>query len=476
MVNEEKTKAKFGYTSDTLCKYSTKIIIVQCDYCDKEIEKGKGDRTKSNDIIDKDCCWDCRFKKREEISLKKYGVRNCNQRQEVRNKIRSSNIDRLQSQEWKDKLKGILVEKYGVDNVFKSQEIRDKAKATIKKRYGVDNVFQDLEIRERAKQTILKKYGVDNVTKHKDIQNKILNTRLNLGQIDTFQGKRRSEWAKEIGFSRSKFDVLVHKYGFEQAIKMEPHISCLEKIVSDYLDSINIKYERHIRVDNKVADLLITDKKIILEIDGLYWHSEHFLDRSYHIKKRELYIKNGYIPLFFRQHEINDDKLFDIVKSVINHKLGLDTKFYARKCVFIKVLPSIGKAFFNNNHLMGCGAGEVFGLLHNDELVSAIQVKKTKDGYEISRFCNTLNTSVVGGFSKLISHIPQYRPLTTFIDLRYGAGTYLSSLGFSFSATHPSFKWTDGHNLYNRMKFPGNSGYEQGLFRIWDCGQAKWVL
>ena len=26
-----------------------------------------------------------------------------------------------------------------------------------------------------------------------------------------------------------------------------------------------------------------------------------------------------------------------------------------------------------------------------------------------------------------------------------------------------------------RDKFPSNTGYEQGMNKIWDCGQAKWV-
>lgn len=36
-----------------------------------------------------------------------------------------------------------------------------------------------------------------------------------------------------------------------------------------------------------------------------------------------------------------------------------------------------------------------------------------------------------------------------------------------------SFKWTDGKNLFNRMKFPSNTGYDRGLYKLWDCGQLK---
>ena len=66
--------------------------------------------------------------------------------------------------------------------------------------------------------------------------------------------------------------------------------------------------------------------------------------------------------------------------------------------------------------------------------------------------------------------------ITTFIDKRYGSGSYLSGLGFVYKHTYPSFKWTDGFESFHRLKFPGNSGYDQDLFKIWDCGQAKWIL
>ena len=66
-------------------------------------------------------------------------------------------------------------------------------------------------------------------------------------------------------------------------------------------------------------------------------------------------------------------------------------------------------------------------------------------------------------------------PLITFIDLRYGSGNYLANLGFIYQGAYPSFKWTDGKNTFNRMKFPGSSGYAQGCARLWDCGQAKWL-
>lgn len=65
--------------------------------------------------------------------------------------------------------------------------------------------------------------------------------------------------------------------------------------------------------------------------------------------------------------------------------------------------------------------------------------------------------------------------ITTFVDQRYGTGDYLLNLGFSFKGMHTSFRWTDCKNTFHRMNFRGNSGYNKGLHKIWDCGQSKWV-
>jgi len=530
MLHIEKTVSKFGYNPLLLSSGSNRVVSVVCDYCQKEYERPLKGRDKSNSIIDKDACIDCRFKKREEISLKQFGVKNSAQRKDVREKISGASSERLKSEEFKEQAKATnlakygnevamrsdivkniykkaIQDKYGVDNVSELGYIRDKAKQTClekygnvfpsktemgkaeivagcQEKYGCDNVFQNEEVKEKIKQTSLIKYGFTHHLKDKKLANintkKGVKTRIKQGKIRLYDNKTVSEWAEEVGFSKSHFSVLVTRYGFELAIQMEPHISSLETLTMAWLSSENIEYQKHHRVDNRIADIYIPSHKILIELDGLYWHSDAIIeDKNYHVNKRQLYLDNGYKPLFFREPELTNKDRFEIVKSVIKNKLGQSTQVYARKCEIKEISKEVAKDFFITNHLMGNGAGNTYGLFYNNSPISAIQIKKIKDGYEVSRFCNILNYSVMGGFSKLLSFLNKNilggKPLTTFIDLRYGTGDYLTSLGFVYQHTYPSFKWTDGSGIYNRMRFPGNSGYERGLFRIWDCGQAKFV-
>jgi hypothetical protein len=129
---------------------------------------------------------------------------------------------------------------------------------------------------------------------------------------------------------------------------------------------------------------------------------------------------------------------------------------------------------------MGKGRGATYILTFKDEIVAALRLKRVKNNdYEISRFCNKKFNSVVGSFSKLLKAAQQDKKpdsIMTFIDRRYGKGSYLKNLGFDYVHTYPSFRWTDGFITFHRLKFPGNSGYDNNLFKIYDCGQAKWML
>jgi len=503
MLDIEATIQKFGYSPLSLSVGSHKKIVMICDYCQSVNEIVYKSYNHGRKIVEKDACIKCKFIKREDVGEKKHGVRHSTQRPEVRKKLSEKAIIRQNSPEFKEKIKNIMLEKYGVESSFQSEQIKEKIKATMLEKYGVEYCGSSPELLAKSRQTCLerygdihsskteigkqkikegfqKKFGVDNCFQNEEIKEKIKNSRIKNGSMRVYDGKTMSQIAEELGFSHGYINDLIRKYGMEIAMKMEPTTSRLELMITNWLDSINIQYIQHFRVDKKVADIYIPSHKLIIETDGIYWHSEVWQkDNKYHIKKRQLYIDNGYIPLFFRENELEDSAKFTIIKSIILNKLGMVEKIGARKCKIVKIDKKIANKFFAENHLMGKGAGDSYGLEYDGKLVTAIRIKQVKDGYEISRFCHLLNTNVVGGISRLIKYVCEQiipnKNLTTFVDLRYGSGEYLKNFGFTQEKTYPSFKWTNGPQVFNRMKFPASTGYSKGLVKIWDCGQAKFV-
>lgn len=261
-------------------------------------------------------------------------------------------------------------------------------------------------------------------------------------------------------------------------IDYTPNKSSLEIMVGNFLDSINIDYKNNCKLDgtNYKPDFVIKDHKLIIECDGQFWHSDaNQPDKSYHLKKLQAYEAQGYRAVFFRENELRDK--LPIVQAILAARLGLAPKYMARKLEHCQGDGS----FFETNHLMGKGSGRVYTLTLDGMPKVAMQVKwkdKSASLLEISRFC-TDGCSVAGGFSRLLNKIIEEekpRQVMTFIDKRYGTGHYLPNLGFKHCGEHLSFSWTTRTDVVHRMKFPGNTGYDHGYHKLWDCGQAKWIL
>jgi very-short-patch-repair endonuclease len=255
----------------------------------------------------------------------------------------------------------------------------------------------------------------------------------------------------------------------------------IERLMESILKENKIDHEMFANVGNFKPDFLLSEKKLIIECDGLYWHSDAHKKDDYHQVKKETYKKEGFDTLFFRENEINDKT--KIVESVIKNKLKLiSNRIYARKCEIMKLSRKESTQFFDENHLMGRGSGFGYALIYKGDIVCALQAKwknRNDREMEVSRFCSKLDCSVVGGFSKLLDHaiwLNKPKTLFTFIDGRYGSGEYLRQFGFEKQKTYRSFSWTDGFKTLHRMSFPGNVGYKSGFFKIWDCGQTKWLM
>ena len=519
MLLEDKTKEEFGYVSSELSKMSRKKVYVKCDYCGHILTKTMKQITVGREVIPKDSCKKCRFKKREEVSLAKYGVKNSAQRDDVKKKLSTVDISQYHDQiveMVKSYGHTYIAEKLGIpstslhrymkkhnivsecsiqqkrENTFKDktgQDYRDWKKKDLtrvsQEKYGVDNPFMAEEVKQKSKQTMLEKYGVEHYSHDKDklkqAQVKQLQTKVERGLVTIYNGHTIPELAAKHGWSKSHFNKLVKQYGFEKAISMNKQVSYLEQVMADFLQERSIHYIHQFRVENRIADFFLPDHNLIIECDGLYWHSEAVIkDKYYHKNKLELYNKHGYRALFFREDEIRDK--FHIVKSIICNAIGQnERRIYARHCTAEELMSDDAAQFMEAYHLMGKGSGRTFALIYKDEIVSALRIRKSHkpNFHEISRYCCVPHTTIVGGFSKLLkfAHSTMFFPaILTFIDRRYGVGDYLPKLGFNMMGNSPSFKWTDGENSFHRMSFPGNSGYSKGMVKLWDCGQARFEM
>ena len=143
-----------------------------------------------------------------------------------------------------------------------------------------------------------------------------------------------------------------------------------EKEIADYIrtiykGSVLQNTRKIIRTEDKQLELEINipDKKVAIEFDGLYWHSEkaHLVKSSisnYHLVKTQLCEEQG-IRLI---HIFEDEWWYkkDICKSIIASSLGIyDRKLYARQCIVKECSIEEAKTFLESNHLQGYSSSTI---------------------------------------------------------------------------------------------------------------------
>ena len=218
-------------------------------------------------------------------------------------------------------------------------------------------------------------------------------------------------------------------------------------------------------------ELDIVCNNFAIEYNGLMFHSEgnnkstKFNKRNLkykHLEKTELTENKGY-QLFhiFENEWINKKQIW---MSILNNKIGNNNKIFARKCS-IKQLNNLDyKNFCNDNHLQGYGIAKIkLGLYYNDELVSVMSFSKSRFNknveYELIRFCTKLNTTVIGGASKLLNNfVLKYNPesIISYANRRWSQGHLYEKLGFEFiqNTTPNYFYFKPNENiLFSRNMF-----------------------
>jgi len=290
--------------------------------------------------------------------------------------------------------------------------------------------------------------------------------------------------------------------------------SLLKFIKKIYSNKI-IENDRKIMGNKKEIDIYLPDLKIGIEFCGLYWHSEKYLDKNYHLEKLHKCYKKGIRLIQIFEDEWNNSK--KILKSKIKHILGLNSSkesIYARKCTIKEIDSKSKNEFLDEYHIQGKDSSNIkLGLFYNETLVSVMTFSKPRsclgqknrdnNSFELSRFATKRRYNVVGGFSKLLSYFKknyEFSSITTYADLRYSSfeGNLYEVNGFRLShQSKPNywyFKYNNSLMKFHRFNFrKGNLKklfpeiYDDNLseheimlkakyLRIYDCGCLVYKL
>jgi hypothetical protein len=406
------------------------------------------------------------------------------------------------------------------------KDIDDKKKSSIVENFGSYENFIDYRL-DKIKQHSLEKHNTDHHFKSPEIIKKRIDSYINnkiklvsdsLPQHINYIDRFHNDGLTDVKFNlmcdncKDKFIINRQLLFFRLKDNEDPCLNCnpilhgvskSEKEVLLFIEeNYKGKIESNIRIDSMELDIYLPELNIGFEYNGLYWHSELYKDKKYHINKTKHFDDKNISVI----HIWEDDWKFrkDIIKSIILNKLSLSSKIYARKCVIKEIKDNkIIREFLNNNHLQGfVGSKYKIGLYYNDELVSLMtfgSIRKSLGGknksgnFELLRFCNKINFSVVGGGSKLLKFFKsknEYDSIISYCDLSRYDGKFYENLGFNLiSKTEPNYYWIIDEQRKHRFNFRKDKlvslGYDKnktevkimnelGYQRIYDCGSLKY--
>ena len=480
------------------------------------------------------CCNKCissdpNIKKiKESKSLEKFGTKTPAESKLIKDKIIQTNKDRyggnspMSSEKIQEKSKETLIENWGVDNPAKSSEILDRR---------IDS-FKKSNYKESYRKTSIEKYGVEhpwmNEVVHKktiDFFYKSYKERIE-SKIDPkqflFKGFKK-DLSTSLEFICNEcgkdFDILTWQFyyrnnsGISICTKCFPISENASISQLEVLRFIESNYNGEIISDCKniitpyEIDIYLPKLNLGFEFNGVWWHSEKFKGDSYHQKKQK-FAEGSNINLFSIWEDDWNSKR-EICQSFILNKLGkTQNKIWAKKCQIKNVSYNDSRDFLIKNHLQGdCKSSIRIGLYFNNDLVSLMTFSKLRlplqrlksnrkeNYYELTRFCNKINTNIVGGASKILKYfIQNHSPISveTYSDNSISNGALYQTLGFTYQHTSKPGYWyvIDGirsHRFNWRKQKLLKLGYdtnkteeeimsELGYYRVFNAGNKKWIL
>lgn len=476
----------------------------------------------------------------------KYGVEHPMHLESTKDKIKKTSLEKygvdsyVKTDEYREKTIKTNLEKYGVEYSMQNKEVREKSRRSNKIKYGVQYNQQSPIVRQKTIETNLKKYGVECNLQSEDTKNKIKETNLkNLGVENPFMSNEIKEnikksnlekWGHEhislsekfrmkyykisnhkdcikyIGdgvslFSCDKghnFEIKASNYRIRVREKVNlcticnpisDFVSIKEKELYLFLKSIyNGKILQSYR-DSLEIDIYLPELNIGFEFNGLYWHSEEYKDKDYHLNKTRHFKDRGIRIIHIWEDDWDNKR--NILKSKIKNWLSLfDEKIWAKECNIEEIKDSrIATKFLNENHIQGrVNSTLKIGLFHEKRLVSLMtfdhfesRKKMLNNDWVINRFCDKLNTEVVGGASKLLKYfLNVYNPskIISYSDKGWSDKNLYRVLGFNkLNESKPDYKYVINGQRKHKLNYETTENdfmSKNNIYKIWDSGKIKY--
>lgn len=267
-------------------RYSKYKVLIQCDYCGSICEK-------SLHYCFGICACNsskCINKKREDICMKKYGVKNTFQSLEKKEKIKQTNLQR-----------------YNVCNPLQSKKIRKKVEQTNLKKYGVVNVFSSIQIQNKIRQKLYENNTVPTSKPQLFLYNILKEYEINKNNIQL--NYPLYSFSLDIALINEKIDIEYNGGGHNLHIK-------LKNLTQSAFDQREIR-RNSIIVRNNWKQIII-----ISNTDKWYYHNkftkEQILKLIYIAKMYLLNTNHHWVKIYIEENKFKTNVYTQTITNILN--------------------------------------------------------------------------------------------------------------------------------------------------------------
>jgi hypothetical protein len=433
--------------------------------------------------------WSYIIDNRKRTNLERWGDENYNNAEKIKKFF--TNLTREEKFKILNKSKITKLERWGDENYNNIEKIKESLKQFSKEDW--------INISNKRKSTNFDRWGVDSISKNEKYRGLNFEIAKNQNYI-RYIDSCTSLFSCEIGhqfeirtdnfYSRLYGNIplctICNPIGDSRSVKEEQLYEYIKliynkEVIKSYRDVLEI-------------DIYLPELKIGFEFNGLYWHSEEWKEKNYHLHKTNHFRERGIRII----HIWEDDWVSKrtIIESQIKNWLGLTSnKIFGRKTEVREVPIKTSSKFLDNNHIQGKDISNIkLGLYYKNELVSLMTFNKSEgrkkmseNEWNLSRFCSKLNTNVIGGSSKILQFfIEKYNPvrIISYADRDWSCGDLYLNLGFKLiSENKPDYKYIVDSKRVHKSRYKKSrlntklteSQYmkKSKIYRIWDCGKIK---
>lgn len=265
--------------------------------------------------------------------------------------------------------------------------------------------------------------------------------------------------------------------------------------IADFVRSLGLDAVLEHPVSGLKYDVFIPSANLLVEHNGLRWHSMPG-SKARDVEKYRTALGSGFSYLMVFEDEWSRSR--HKVESLLRNRLVRSSPVSLRPsaCSTRPVSSKEASPFYDAHHYIGsCNARAHYGVHHGGALVAcasfSVPSRQSRHPWELVRMASHPSFRVHGIWSKVFStFVREHSPssVVSFSDNRLFPGRVYEKMGFRLDGeVRPDYFWARGDRRFHKSGLrkrgleresgltEGQLRESEGYKRVWDLGKTRWT-